>query len=128
MMPVPTPTGPAPILVVEDEALIRAGIVFDFEDAGFKVCEAASADEAIAMLENGTALSAVVTDLRMPGQVDGRFLVQWLAQHRPGLPVIVVSGCAADLEHNLALCVAAVVTKPYDGSALVSMLHELVSG
>jgi CheY-like chemotaxis protein len=127
MTPVPAPTGPAPILVVEDEALIRACIVLDFETAGFKVREAASADEAIATLENGIALSAVVTDLRMPGQVDGHFLVQWLAQHRPGLPVIVVSGCAVDLQHDLALCVAAVVTKPYDGSALVSMLHQLVS-
>lgn len=119
-------TATLPILVVEDEALIRAGIVAEFEHAGFDVCEAPSADEAIALLEHGTLVSAVVTDLRMPGRVDGRFLVKWLAEHRPGIPVIVVSGYAVDLQSDPALCVAAVVTKPYDGSALVAMLQQLV--
>jgi hypothetical protein len=62
----------------------------------------------------------------MPGEVDGRFLVEWLARHRPGIPAVIMNGCVADLEGDRPLSVAGVFSKPYDGAALVSMLRELV--
>src|SRR5579884_610320 len=87
-----------PILVVEDEALIRAGLVVEFETAGYQVHEAACADEAVVLLQTGIALAAVVTDLRMPGRMDGLGLVAWLRENRPKLPVIVATGYPIDLQ------------------------------
>jgi CheY-like chemotaxis protein len=115
-----------PILVVEDEALIRAGLVLEFETAGYQVHEAASADEAVLLLQTGIELGAVVTDLRMPGRLDGLGLVAWLREHRPNLPVIVATGYPIDLQREACGdAIRAVVSKPYLASQIVSVLAEL---
>ena len=115
-----------PILIVEDEALIRAGLVLEFEIAGYHVHEAASADEAVVLLQSGLALGAVVTDLRMPGRLDGMGLVAWLREHRPGLPVIVATGYPIDLKHEpYGAAISAVISKPYRASEIVSVLAQL---
>ena len=59
------------VLVVEDEALIRISALDIVEDAGFAVLEACNADEAIAILESRNDIRAVLTDIRMPGSMDG---------------------------------------------------------
>jgi CheY-like chemotaxis protein len=115
-----------PILVVEDEALIRAGLVLEFETAGYEVHEAASADEAMVLLQSNVAISAVVTDFRMPGRLDGLGLVSWLREHRPGLPVIVATGYPINLQREpYGAAVYAVVSKPYNASEIVSVLTQL---
>jgi CheY-like chemotaxis protein len=58
----------AVILIVEDELLIRMNAVEMIEGAGFGVVEAASADEAIAILEGRLDITVVFTDIQMPGQ------------------------------------------------------------
>jgi CheY-like chemotaxis protein len=58
------------ILVVEDESLIRMHAVEMIEEA-FEVVEAASADEAIAILEARLDITVVFTDIQMPGRMDG---------------------------------------------------------
>jgi CheY-like chemotaxis protein len=65
----PGPEAPARplILVVEDEALVRMTLVGVLEDAGFKVIEAAHADEALRVLSAVSGIHAVVTDVEMPG-------------------------------------------------------------
>jgi CheY-like chemotaxis protein len=57
----------AVILIVEDELLIRLNAVEMVEEAGFEVIEAASADEAIAILEGRLDIAVVFTDIQMPG-------------------------------------------------------------
>ena len=115
-----------PLLVVEDEALIRAGLVQEFEIAGYQVHAAASADEAVTLLQTGVALAAVVTDLRMPGRLDGLGLVDWLREHRPSLPIIVATGYPIDLQHEpYRTAISAVVSKPYEASQIVSVLAKL---
>jgi DNA-binding NtrC family response regulator len=87
------------ILVVEDEVLIRFAISDYLRDAGFRVVEARDGNEAIELLNANSRISLVFTDLRMPGDVDGKALVQWIAHARPELPVVVASGISS---HRLA--------------------------
>src|SRR5689334_13337251 len=61
----------ASILVVDDEALIRMAMTSIVEDAGYSAMEAANADEAITMLEHRQGIAAVLTDINMPGSMDG---------------------------------------------------------
>lgn len=59
------------ILVVEDEDLLRQAAVALAEDAGFKAVAAASADEALAILEARQDVRLVFTDIQLPGSMDG---------------------------------------------------------
>ncbi len=117
------------MLLVEDEALIREVLAFEFEDRGFEVHQAGGADEAVRLLEAGLRVGAVVTDVRMPGRMDGLGLTAWLAQHRPSLLVVITSGYAApaDVAH-LKGSVAAIVPKPYKPSEVVAFVSTSVDG
>jgi two-component system, response regulator PdtaR len=60
------------VVIVEDEALIRMSAVYALEDADYAVLEAATADEAIEILEHDAhKIHVVFTDVRMPGSMDG---------------------------------------------------------
>src|SRR3954447_18860907 len=80
------------VLFVEDEWLLRATVSDFLEDSGHTVIGANSADDAVTLLTDGLTVDLVITDIRMPGRLDGVGLAFWLQQHRPGLPVILASG------------------------------------
>ncbi|TKW73730.1 MAG: response regulator, partial [Bradyrhizobium icense] len=63
--------GEVVILIVEDEQLIRMDAADMIRDLGFKVLEAANADQAIALLETNLDIAAVFSDVQMPGSMDG---------------------------------------------------------
>ena len=94
----PNRGAPTLLLVVEDEALVRV-IVADFlRGSGFSVMEAATADEAIRMLRRHRDIRLVLTDVLMPGALNGFDLAEWLAHHRPGVRVLLTSGYLGDLD------------------------------
>jgi DNA-binding NtrC family response regulator len=80
----------AEILVVEDEAAARAGLVALLREEGFVVRGAADAFKALEQLEHWTP-DVVITDVNMPG-MDGIALMQELHQSTPGVGVIVMTG------------------------------------
>jgi CheY-like chemotaxis protein len=80
------------VLIVEDEPLVRIGAVNLIEDAGFEVIEAASADEAIGILECRSDVRVVFTDIHMPGSMDGLKLAHAVRNRWPPIRIIVTSG------------------------------------
>lgn len=80
-------------LLVDDEEFVRLSTADMLGDLGYRVVEAASADEALKVIENGTHLDLVVTDHLMPGMT-GTDLARAVRARRPDLPVLVVSGYA----------------------------------
>ena len=80
------------ILIVEDEPLIRLALSEHLQDLGFQVLEAASAAEAMTMMGRDHGIDLVFSDVRMPGEMDGIALAQWILKHWPGLPVMLTSG------------------------------------
>ena len=65
-----------------------------------------------------------MTDLRVPGRIDGRGLVGWMHEHRPGVPVIVASGYPVDLNDAPCAQILAVVPKPYAVEDAVAALSR----
>jgi CheY-like chemotaxis protein len=80
-------------LLVDDEDLVRMSTADMLADLGFDVLEAEQAEDALRLLEEGTAVDLLVTDHLMPG-MSGTELARAVRQLRPGLPVLVVSGYA----------------------------------
>ena len=84
--------GAACILVVEDEFLVRMMVSDFLRDAGFTVIEAFNADEAICILHSGATIDLMLSDVRMPGSMDGLGLLDYSRDTFPGLPIIITSG------------------------------------
>ena len=80
------------VLLVEDEWLIREMLADVLEEAGFAVSQALSAPEALRLLRQDPTVDLVVTDVEMPGVLDGVGLARLLAVQRPEIGVLVVSG------------------------------------
>ena len=86
---------PETVLLVEDEALVRMLGVDVLEEAGYLVIEAANADVALKVLEaDPDAISILVTDVHMPGSMDGQGLARLVDQRWPWIRIIVTSGRA----------------------------------
>jgi CheY-like chemotaxis protein len=84
------------ILVVEDEALVRMMLVDVLDDAGFKVMEAADADEALRVLATAPDIQVVVTDVEMPrGSINGFELARRVRDDRQDIGVLIASGRVA---------------------------------
>ena len=82
----------AVILVVEDEMLLRMRAVDMVEDAGYTSVEAVDADEAVAILESRSDIVLLLTDIQMPGSMDGLKLAHTVHERWPPIRIILVSG------------------------------------
>ena len=80
------------VLIVEDDALIRALAVDIVEDAGYLPLEASNADEAVALLESRTDIAVLFTDINMPGSMDGLKLAHAVRGRWPPVKIIVTTG------------------------------------
>lgn len=83
---------PITLLVVDDEAIIRMDVVDQLESEGFTVLEAATADEAISILASNSGIRLVLTDIDMPGSMDGLKLAAAVRDKWPPVQIIVMSG------------------------------------
>ncbi|WP_294235134.1 response regulator [uncultured Sphingomonas sp.] len=115
---------PRSILIVEDEPFIRYDLVDFFEDRGFKVFEAEDAEEAIEVLAANASVRIVLTDVQMPGSMDGVKLAHFVRDRYPPTILIVVSGMAnpsaADLPDR-----AVFVGKPFDPRHVLGVIDHL---
>ncbi len=80
------------VLVVEDDAFLRAMTAEYLEDCDFSVLQAESADEAVRLLLANEQVEAVFSDVQMPGSMNGIDLAQWIARERPEVKVLLASG------------------------------------
>ena len=117
----------AVVLVVEDEPLVRALTVDALEDDGFNVLEAATGDYALTVLRGRDDIRAVVTDVEMPGQIDGFALANIAREMRPELPIIVMSGRMQPGFGGREPPDARFVSKPFSPTRLAGLVRELIS-
>lgn len=80
------------VLVVEDEPLLRMSTVEAVQSAGFEVVEAENGEQALDLLAKGEPVSIVLTDVEMPGPVDGFELAECVHEYWPGIRVVFLSG------------------------------------
>src|SRR3954469_10044179 len=88
--------GRATVMVVDDDVTLREAIA-DYLGDDYAVVEAASADAAVALL-GGTSADFVISDIRMPGSMDGFGLAAWLRARHPRLPVLLITGYSGRID------------------------------
>jgi len=110
------------ILLVEDDVLVRFTTADILREAGFDVLEAVDSSEALALLTTGHPLDLVITDIRMPGRMDGVQLASVIKATRPNLPIALLSSHLDRTDHDADVFVA----KPYDVGELVEVVKRLI--
>lgn len=123
------PTGEPPclILLVEDDPDIRRTIRRKIGRLGHHLIEAGNASEAIGLIEQVRDLNIVLSDIDMPGDLDGCGLARHLSGQYPDLPVILMSGKSApDLSDN-RLANIPFLAKPFSEEELHRALKQAVA-
>jgi CheY-like chemotaxis protein len=118
---------PAPtiVLLVEDEPLVRMCAADILEDEGFQVIEAATAPAALSILEKRDDVTALFTDIDMPGGMNGLELAGIVHARWPHIALVVTSGryrVGADHLPGDGIFIG----KPYAAAAPVRIIRELI--
>jgi CheY-like chemotaxis protein len=123
----PKPQDPETILIVENEAIVRMELAAQLTDLGLRVLVASNADEAIALLERHRQIKLLLTDVTMPGSMDGLRLAHHVRGRWPPIKIVVTSGRPgtklSDLPEGSRF-----FPKPYDPETLKDALTPFLSG
>jgi PAS domain S-box-containing protein len=118
------------VLVVDDDPLVLETVAAQLEDEGFFVITAAGGTEALAMMDEGKAVQALVSDLSMP-VMDGVSLILEAQARNPALPAVLLTGYAGDgvsLELGRRINGPfALMRKPSTGSDLAARIAALLA-
>jgi CheY-like chemotaxis protein len=117
------------VLLVDDEAALRALGRRILERHGFIVLEAETGADAMRVARDAGSVDLLVTDLTMPG-MSGIELAQRLIREHGGLRVLYLSGCGMHELERIAegRAASAYLEKPFAPSSLVGKLQELLAG
>ena len=111
------------ILIVEDDPDVRQITVEVLSGEGYLITEAVGADEALRLLHD-IKVDVVVTDVRMPGSMDGWGLTRKLKEMVPPLKVICITGYAENYARRADCDVF--LRKPFKLSALLESVQNLL--
>jgi CheY-like chemotaxis protein len=113
------------VLVVEDDPFIRLALTDCLEDEGYLVLEAANVLEAIAVLGRQGKIDALVTDIDMPGSLNGLDLAQLLRGCDSEVAIIVTSGGHIVADEDLPIA-GRFLRKPYRMEDMFSVLKNMI--
>lgn len=131
----PDPTAQAPltslgetVLVVDDEPSVRMFVSEALGNCGYVVIKAADSLVGLQLLQSNTRIDLLVTDIGLPGGIDGRQMAEKGRTSRPELPVLFMTGYAQShiLEGALLETRTAVLTKPFALDALTLSVDALL--
>ena len=115
------------ILLVEDELLIRLMLAEELEAEGFEVRVAEDGDRAAELIvDPTTAFSLLVTDIHMPGRLDGLGVARLMRERHPMVPVIYTTGRPDAVGEARLGADAVLVEKPFTPSELLAQVHKLL--
>ncbi len=114
------------ILVVDDDPLVRMDLVDVLEGHGLRVVEAESADEAIAILDRRPDVNVLVTDIEMPGAMDGLRLAHHVRRRWPPVKILVISGRLNIAPDDLPET-AAFLRKPFVDHQVLTEIDKLAA-
>lgn len=112
------------VLVVDDDFLIRMALIDFLRHQNLIVLEAHNADEAIALLDQRSDIEILVTDVEMPGSMDGVRLARHVRHRWPPVKILVISGNTA-VEWSGLPDKTRFLRKPFPDGELWNALHEL---
>jgi CheY-like chemotaxis protein len=116
------------VLFVDDEAPLRMLAIEVLEESGYTAIEAVDAVSALSVLESTRPIDLLVTDVSLPGGINGRQLADAGRALRPGLRVLFITGFAAEA----VLCQGRlgegfhVLTKPFSIETLMDLASNII--
>ena len=117
----------AAILVIEDEPSVSAFVRAALERRGYTVVQASSGVTGIEKLQAGS-FAGVISDIRMPGSINGADVHDWIRKNRPDLTsrIILISGDTANSETQslLASSPTPCLEKPFRVQKLISIVEK----
>ena len=117
------------VLVVDDEASVRDAVAELLESLGYVVLQAADSAQGRDLLQSTVRIDLLVTDVGLPGGLNGRQMAELGRVTRPGLPVLYITGYAQNLtldKCHLQPCTE-VLTKPFALEALSERVRTLIT-
>lgn len=111
------------VLIVEDDVLLRLVTASNLREAGFEVVEVANAAEAVIVLKS-MAVDVMLTDVNMPGKMNGLTLAKWVHRHGLNTRIILTSGAEQSLGE--ASEYAHFLPEPYDGNEVKRLLRTML--
>src|SRR2546423_6149394 len=117
------------VLVVEDEILVRYVISDYLRECGYKVIEASSADEALEVLQKASVrVDIILSNVQLPGAIDGFALARWVRANHSGLGVILASTLSRAADAAAELCEEGpMLSKPYEPQVVVDRIKRLLA-
>jgi PAS domain S-box-containing protein len=82
------------VLIVDDDSTMRMLVGDTLGELGYQAIEAGDASSALRVLESDARIDLLVSDVGLPGEFDGKQLVDAARQNRPGLKVLYITGYA----------------------------------
>ena len=126
---VPVVATRAVVLVVEDEPHVRMIVTDVLTDRGYTVMEAADGHAGLRILEATSRVDLLVTDIGLPGGMNGRQLAEAAQQGHPSLKVLFITGYANGIAvSDLRGQSMQVITKPFGMEALVAKVQTILNG
>jgi len=122
--------GSETVLVTEDDDMVRAHVGRMLRDLGYTVIMASNGPEALKIVDSGAAFDVLLTDVIMPGGMNGRELADAAAVRRPGLKVLFMSGYTenAIVHHGRLDPGVQLLHKPYRRRDLAAKLRRVIDG
>lgn len=116
------------VLVIDDEATVRMLIVEVLQEAGYTAIEADDGPSGLRILQSDTKLDLLITDVGLPGGMNGRQVADAARQFRPDLKVLFVTGYAenAAVGNGLLDPGMEVMTKPFVMTELANKITEMI--
>ncbi|MBW4656911.1 MAG: PAS domain-containing protein [Kaiparowitsia implicata GSE-PSE-MK54-09C] len=118
------------VLVIDDEATVRMLVVEVLEEAGYKALEAEDGPSGLKILQSDARIDLLITDVGLPGGLNGRQVADAARRGRPELKVLFITGYAenAAVGNGYLDAGMAVVTKPFTLAELGSRISEMIDG
>ncbi|WP_413197416.1 ATP-binding protein [Pararobbsia alpina] len=113
----------AHVLLVEDNQDVADGMVALLSEYGAKATHVTTADDALVRLGSGERFTLVLSDVQMPGKVNGLGLAEWMVANRRQEPVVLMTGFASELRRARELGIT-VWPKPFDMQLLFPYLES----
>ncbi|WP_256737613.1 GAF domain-containing protein [Pseudomonas sp. dw_358] len=116
------------VLVVDDEETVRMLVVEVLEEAGYRTLQADSGQAGLDILQSGVRVDLLITDVGLPGGMNGRQVADAARVSRPRLKVLFITGFAESAALGSASLEAGmqVITKPFVMAELASRIAEML--
>ena len=117
----------AKVLIVEDEFLIRLTLLEVLMDEGYDVLESDNGPDALALIAGDPAISLLLTDIQMPGGMDGHAVARRARELRPDLPVIFMTGAPETADGHVAGTRNMYLAKPYSPTDMCTAVKRMLA-